>query len=146
VLPTHIVCSGWNRVMYWNLDIAFLWKELLLLTDENHSDFDQVVITKDSEIVPSQVMFRKKFYLILFYICSLRVQFLMWTEEVADCEDWMVCGVPAAGFCVKLYCCVSRPCKIQHKVFHILWCFHMMGFFLCCFGFGFWFLFPPHDA
>jgi hypothetical protein len=55
--------------MYWNLDITFHYKELLLLTDENHSDLDQVVITKDSETVLSQVMCRKSFYLILF-ICG----------------------------------------------------------------------------
>jgi hypothetical protein len=61
--------------MYWNLDITFHCKELLLLTDENHSDLDQMVITKDSEIVLSQVIGRKRFYLI--FLCSLRVQFLM---------------------------------------------------------------------
>jgi hypothetical protein len=49
--------------------------------------------------------------------------------------SWMVCGVPAAGFCVKLYCCVSKSCNIQHKFFHILWYLFIwfcVFVFLCC--------------
>jgi len=36
------------------------------------------------------------------------------SEDWMMCS-WMLCGVPAAG-----YCCVSRSCNIQHKFFHIL--------------------------
>lgn len=43
-------------------------------------------------------------------------------------EDWMVCSWMVCG--VKLYCCVSSSCNIQHKFFNILWYSFIQFFFI----------------